>query len=359
MCNFKRVSGILVLLTAWSPAFAIVNFAEFTVTQVISPESLQLASGTSTTARVAGIAAYPEVDGPLYAMHVDDTDHLTVLRVQTHAEGASWLTDAIDVSTRLGTPYQQRLRPVAGMDYDTGSDSIFIADDFNGTAGDASLIKINATTGVPAVIRRDSEVAAFGDFAALPGGNVVATRPGARDVAVLQSNGALATAVSEAELMSAAPGKANLIPAVVATVAGDGTAFLYCSGDGALFSIADVDTIAPAVTYHNYPELAAVEFADIAVDQQDNLYGLDSAGNRLVVIRASDDAVFSVALSEIATATASASAFEVTPASGLTARSAGRGQTDLFIASSTGDHGVVRVRFGGQTASVHGWELYD
>jgi hypothetical protein len=344
-----------------SPVSAEVNFAEFSVRHVISPQKLQEAAETSATAQVAGVAAYPEVDGSLYAAHLDNEGHITFLRVQVHSESATWLTDSHLISTQLGVPYTQDLELFGGIAFSLQDNSIYFGENRNGGKGEGSLIRIDANTGTAQLVKRDQVIGELVDHAVLPDGKILASRTGSGLKAIGIINpvtGLWDIRVDEAQLLAAAPGANNLVPQSVAASAITGDVYTYGAGDSESFRIAGISRPSPVIHRLSQPQLQSAVFSDIAVDQAGNMFGLDLAGQQVLVVRVTDGAVFSVSLQQIASALGGTTPFMATSIRGLAARSAGRGQVDLFLASATSAYGIVRVRFGVHPAAVGCWELY-
>lgn len=334
-----------------------VVFTEFTVSQVSTTEQLDVV-GVST-AQVAGVAAMPGAADDVFALHVDTLDYESVLRIPVSTGVPVKLNDATHIASDLGAPYTANFTLTGGFTYSPATDEVVLADSAHGAANEVSLIAVDATVGTAELVARSANLNNLSDHAALPDGNLLVARAGDGVAGIItRADGTWTQKLTATDLLPLAPGTAALPPQVVATNIITGEAMLGAGGDGEVFKLANLNAASPAITRLVQPDMTGNPMADVALDQAGNLYAYDSTANRLVIVDVRDGTTHQVPMSAIAAGLGGTAPFVPTAARGLAARIASATETDLFLASSTSDYGVVRVRFGTAATRVNDWAVY-
>lgn len=351
--------SMLALLATVSTANAQVNFSQRAVTQVSTEAQLRAAAGTVNTQQINGVALQPTASGDLFAIHVDNANKESFLRVDASTGAATKLTDQPAIIAQLGSPYANAITLIGGFVYSPTANALYFGDNFNEVnAGEISLIKLDASTGAASLVTRTTDLEALNDHTILPDGTILATRPGSGSIGTVDANtGAYTERLTEADLLAASSGATELPPESIASNPTNGNTFIFCHDDLELFNVPNITATSPTVTRLTQPGLGAVDMHDLAVDEDSNLFGYDVPTDQIIIVRASDGAVSTFPMTEINTALGGG-AFSAGFWRGLGARKVNSTQTDLYMSSASNNYGIVRVRFGVGTASAESWHLY-
>lgn len=342
------------------PVFSTVNFNQFSVAPFISSAALQAGAGRTATSRIDGVAAAPNGTDDLFAIHVDEAGRKSFLRIDDDTASASLITNTEQMVLELNAPTGHGIDLMSGFDYSPAGDRLFVMDDgFGSTNPNPAMLAIGAGSGLTSVIRRGSELSGMSDHTTLPDGTIAGVRGagGNRSIGTLgQGNGVWTQRYSETQLKAAASGSTQIIPETIGADSSSGEVHVASHQDRRIFRITDVigGTAASALAQ---AALADVDLHDLVADQAGNMYGYDATGQKIVVVRRTDGAVFQVLLTEISSRLGGVP-FVPTAYRGLAARMSDPTHAELFLASSTPEHGIIRVRFGTIPAAVDGWSLY-
>ncbi len=367
-----RVQSMAAQVIAWSttlphrthdfPAFGLVNFNQFSVAEVATEAALRTASGAADTNRIDGVTGHPNGSGDLFAIHIDGTEKETILRIDDGEGELTKVTDAPRIAQDLGALPSSGLQLTSGFDYSPPGNKLYIAEkSLVSVPGQVLLIGIDTATGQANLVTRSSDLEGLNDHAVLPYGDLIGVsgEDGNRTVGTIDfRSGQWTQKLSHAQLLAAAPGSSSLPPQSAGINSSSGKAFMFSGGDLDLFDIANVNSASPTVSRIIKSQLANADLRDIAVDQAGNMFGLDVTDGRIIIMRGSDQAMFSVSLAEIATSLGRTEPFVPTQWRGMTARMTGATRCELFLASSNSNYGLVRIKFGPPSAAVGDWTLY-
>lgn len=357
--KLQHTTAAVCIIWVTASVTAQVDFSQRSITQVSTESQLRGASGATSTLRVDGVAVLPGVDGDVFAIHVDTANKETFLRVNSGTGTGVKLTDQPGIIAALGSPYSGALTLVGGFVYSAAANVLYFAEDFNSvTVGEVSLIRINASSGAPSLVTRSMDLEGLNDHTILPDGTVLATRAEDGLIGTVNpASGAWTVRLTDAQLLAASPGATELPPESIAANPVGGETFIFCHDDLDLFHVPDIIETSPTVTRLTQAGLENIDMHDLAVDEDGNLFGYDVPSNSIIIVRASDGALFTFPVAEIA-AQLGGGAFSATFWRGLAARTVSATQTDLFMSSADSNYGIVRVRFGVPASSVEGWQLY-
>jgi len=364
-----RVNDMTAKLLAWKnglpnrthpfPIYTSVDFNQYSVAIYADVAALQSSAGASSTARIDGVTVAPNGQDDVFAIHVDDAGRESYLRIDYPTGSVEKLFDEGTISADIGVPGVNReLR--GGFDYSPPGDRLFFSETTFGNSNSALLAATNVGTRTTRRILESQVLGGLSDLVTLQDGLVAVTRgaEGNRTVGtIVPPTGVWTQRISEANLIAAAPGNTQLIPGSLGANSSNGQTYLFAEGDGEAFFVTGLQS-APAITRLTQSVLAPANLQDIAVDQAGNMFGLDTAGNQIIVKRAQDGAMYTISLATIAAKLGSATPIAVTARRGLAARMFNQNHAELYLASADDRFGVVRIRFGTIPANVGGWELY-
>lgn len=354
-------TGLLFALTIWMAVTTSVNaaviFSQFTIDEVATQGQLQSAAQAADTSAIAGVAAEPGPAGDIFAIHSDNSQMESFLRVT--ADGSpTRITDSAGIAQQLGSPYGAALSLTGGFAYSPVANALYFAEDAYGVPTEVSMVKLSAETGAATLVKRTTDLAGLSDHSVMPDGTILVARPSAAVTGLLEpATGTYTSKLTEAQFLAASPGASSLPPESIAGDPVSGKSYVSAHGDHGLFEVDNFAAASPVPVRLTQSELTGVDLHDLAVDQYGNLYGLDVATNQIVIIRSTDKAVFTFPLTQIAMALGKP-AFAAVPWRGIAARIAGYAQADLFLSSGNSTYGIVRVRFGSVPSSVKDWTLY-
>jgi len=357
--RLQQTYAAMYLLCLTASINAQVDFSQRNISHVATESQLRSASGAASTLRIDRVALQTGATGDLFAIHVDATNKETFLRVNSSTGTGVKLTDQPGIIAALGSPYSGALTLVGGFVYSAAANALYFAEDFNSvTLGEVSLIRINASTGAASLVTRSTNLEGLNDHTILPDGSVLATRAEDGLIGTIDpANGTWTVRLTDEELLAASPGATELPPESIATNPVGGETFIFCHDDLDLFRVPNITEASPTVTRLTQAGLENIDMHDLAVDEIGNLFGYDVPSNTIIIIRASDGAVFTFPVGDIGTQLGG-DAFSATFWRGIAARTVSATQTDLYMSSADSNYGIVRVRFGVPTSSVEGWTLY-
>jgi arylsulfatase A-like enzyme len=374
--NAALVNSMKTRLLAWSqtlphrdqpfPAFTAVDFSRFSATEVASIGDIQSAAGASGTSRISGVACDPNGSGDVFVMHTDLAGKETLLRLDDGVGPVTKITDSDAIAAALGVPTQQ-LELTGGFEYTPGGNRVYLGDrGLGATAGQTGIISVEVSSGFPMLITRTANLEGLADLTALPDSTILVARGdtgGNNSAGIVNApTGAWTQTISQTYLLNNAPGQTSLNPLSIAASNSTGQAILAAdgadTGSNELFKLTNPMQVNPGITRQAQAALAGTHFTDLSMDQAGNAYGFSDATNSFVIIRANDSAVYFIAPTQVQSKMGSMAQLVPVSARGLAGRMMSDKQADLFVAGSSGDHGIVRLRFGTPPAAVDDWSLY-
>lgn len=354
------------------PAFQPVSFGTYTAMEVASVAGLQNAAGATSTARISGVTCDPNGRGDVFVMHEDLNGRQTILRLNDGVGPITKIADSESIANDLVAPTND-LTILGGFQYSPGGNRIFLADSGLGiVAGQVGIISVDVATGQARLIARTTNLSGLLDHTVLLSGALLATRGGDggnRTVGqMLSTTGGWTQKLNESQLLNAAPGQSEMIPAAIVANLGapngqaEGEVFLGAKGaipgDFELFQIPNPQQTPPTVSRQSQASLSNADLVDLAMDQAGNTYAVRANGAGLIIVRGSDGGVFFISSLQMQSRLGSPYPIAPTEYRGISARMRTDEQADVFLADSTGIHGIIRLTLGTPAASIEDWSLY-
>lgn len=346
-----RFAAALVAALAPAAAMAAIDFNTPAISQPVTVGAIEtIVSKSANTSAIGAVTQAPS--GDLYAVHVDSTNNETIFRVNpATATGTAIATDSA-IGTALGAPYSTTLIFEGGFETSPGFGAIYFGESFS---GEYALISVNPGTGAPTQVLRSADLADSSDFAVLPTGEIVVVRGGA-GVGIV-SGGTYTPKITEAQLIALLPATVPALPPEsLAVNPTNGDVWLFCHDELEIFRVQNITSPTPIITRVVIPGwTGVVDLHDMGFDSDGNLYGFDEAAGAIVIWDGTS--TYDVPFTEIATALGGG-LFEASLWRGITVRTSGTDQADVFLASANSNYGIVRLRFTAGS-SVSDWNLYN
>lgn len=362
-------------LVAAMPGAAQVDFDEVAITQPVTITQVQSAAGAASSNGLAGVALGPGSD--VFVVHLNALNEETFLRLDPATATSSFSITGGAVRTSLGAPFTSvpAFPILTGeflFDPNRGAQgTLYFADESIDQGDDVNaIIAVNvAGASASAVVTSDS-IAGVNSFGLLPNGKLVVAL--GEDHETLTGNepslGLIdpddATPeyeeVFDMEDFAGAAGlplSTELPPDAVGVNPSTGRVWTFIHDELLLFRSDDFDT-SPTLDWEDITDWnGAVDLHGVAVDEDDNVYGYDEGAEALVVYNGTD--TYELTFDDIRIALGGTNPFTPVLWRGMKARKISATQSEVWLASSNADYGLVRVVFGTDTSGVADYHLYD
>lgn len=366
-------------LLAASTATAQVDYSQVAVSEVLTLAEIQSAVGAANSAALDGLSLAPA--GHVGVIHLDALNQPTLAVINVASKSAIFTETAASAAADLGAPYSTNFTLVGEFVWSptAGASGSFIWSD-NSTAAptEYSLLRTDIATGATTQLLRSTAIAGWNSHGVLPSGQIVGTLgeahldlTGEEPVVGLvdPASPAFVPVYDEDEF------KAAVVPALTTeevppeTIGIDpvtGATYVFGHDTFHLFRIDDIEADAalapasrPGPTWLDIPGwTGVVDLHGMAVDEDGTVYGFDEAAEAIVIWNPATNDTFAYTLDDIGT---SLGGLPVAPVlwRGMKARKVNASQSEVLLADSSGDHGVVRLLLGEAPSSVQDWAIID
>lgn len=369
-------NALAALLLAPAAAMAQIDFSSSSVSEVLTVAEIQAALGVSTTAAIDGIALGS--GNTVYIAHRDNAGLETFAAIDYVTKTASWTKTVASIQTDLGAPFNATAGfpiLVSEFDVDAANGYLYFADASRDANDEYSLLRLDldSPTRAASAVLRSSTIYGINSHGILPNGNVVvdlgedfaafaSAEPNVGFVDPTAGSPAYTEVYDEDEFKAAVIPPLGVAeecpPETIGINPSNGDTYVFGHDTFHLFRVDDIDGATPTLTWLDIPGwTGVVDLHGLDVDTQGNLYGFDEGGETITVWDGTT--VNAITLDDIATDLRGPTppVFGPTLWRGMKARDTGATTAEVFLASSTGDYGVVRISFGG-ASSVSNWEQY-
>lgn len=322
-----------------------IDFSTLAISEIPVASIEAITGSTGDTSAIDGVTFGPSRD--IYLLHRDDAGEETIVRFDPEAGSGSVVTTNAAIASGLGPGHGPALIFEGGFDTTLNRRFLYFMD-----SGHASVelalgrVALHSPGAPSSLIFRSPLLDDASDFAVLPDGSLVVVR-GAEGVGIVDPGApSWNLRVSMADLQAALGTSDDAPPESVCVHPITGDVFVFCHDVLEVVRIRNLagtpqlQRLAPP----NWP--GVVDLHDLSVDEAGNLYGFDEGAESLVVFDGEDS--FELPLDDLAFALRGGAAPPLagTLWRGLAARKINACQSEVFLASSTGDYGVIRVLFG-------------
>lgn len=376
-------------------AAAVLASANFAAAQVLVSQSelltlsqIEAGVGAANTDSIEGVAL--GAGSTIYLVH-NDAGTLTVAAFDSSTGNVIWTVSEADIATEIGFP-GQNLTLVGEMVYDPTNDRLVMATDIGVTAaGDPwTVFEIDTVTaGNPAsAILSSADIQGWNSHDILSDGSIVGVL--GEEYEVLTGNEPKSGYIDESgapvfvdlfdvddfkAATAAGPGDeitGELPPETVGVDLADDTIYVFGHDNFELLSITGFTISNPSAAsiiddeINNWddagtPGSSRIDLHGIDVDGNGNVFGFDEAVEQIVIWDGNDiadDQTGAVTFDELATALGGG-ALEVTVWRGMKARDINSTTSEVLLAASNGNYGIVRVVVNtGNLTNVDEWMMY-
>jgi len=354
-----RLHHLAAALIVSSPALlsAQIDFNAVSIAEPLTTAEIETALGAPSTLRIDGIAK--TWGSEVFIVHVDAIGQRTFARINPETKDVTFSMSALEVATQLGAPYTPAFTQVGEFVYDPRHDRLIFADNSLALPPnfEYSLIAINVEDETATELLRGSEITGWNSHGVLISGVIVGALGEEREdllgeepaVGLVDPNDPEFIEIfDEDDFKDAIPGfdpNEELPPETIAVDPRNDDVYVFCHDELELFRISNIEGEEPELEWLQIPGwTGVVDLHAMDVDEDGNLYGWDEEAPAIVVWDGEN--TFSVDISDIPTALGRTEPFSPTDWRGMKARKISATQSEVLLASSSGDYGVVSLIFG-------------
>jgi hypothetical protein len=357
-----------------SSGWAQVDFQQVQVTQPVTIAQVQTAAGQSSSNGLGGVALGP--GSQVFVIHRNALNEETFLRMNPGTGTADFSITGAAIKSLLGAPFNTLPNfPILAAEFiwdpgrGTAGTLYFVDESVAGPENEFALIGVDVAATTAVAVVTSSSISGMNSFGVLPSGRIVVAlgddhevlTGGEPTIGLIDPDEAPPEyhAVFESvDFANAAglPPTTEMPPDAVGVNPATGRVWAFIHDELLLFRSDNFDS-SPSL---NWVSIAGwdgvVDLHGVAVDADDNVYGYDEAAEALIVYDGSS--THTLTFDDIRIALGGTQPFTPVLWRGMKARKINATQSEVWLASSTADYGLVRVVFGSAPASVRDWTLY-